>query len=131
MTPRTNDLAREISTRAVAYLVTVSPDGDPHTAQVSVGELASAGEEHALPVTQLGRTSLRNIASDSQISLMWPPSDPTGYTLIVNGEAGSSVTEVETSGALDLKVTRAVLHRPGEVPAGSSLCGSDCIPLVG
>lgn len=130
MAPRTEDLTREISVRPVAYLLTVSAQGEPHAAQVSTS-LAAASAEQVVAVTRLGRTSLRNIASGSRISLIWPPSEPTGYTLIVNGVADPAALEAGTAGTFDLRITRAVLHRPGEVPAGSALCGSDCIPLVG
>lgn len=130
MTTRLDDLTREIATRPVAYILTASPDGELHSAQISASG-PSAEESPTVTITRLGRTSLRNIADGSRISLMWPPSEPEGYTLIVNGDADPAASGLGATGALDLTIGRAVLHRPGEVPPGSTVCGSDCIPLVG
>jgi hypothetical protein len=62
-----------------------------------------------------------------QVSLLWPPAEPGGYSLMADGAAGPG-----QAGTLIVTVTRAVLHRRGPAPAGSTAsCGSDCIPLTG
>lgn len=124
------DLSAEISSRAIVYMLTVDESGHPHAAQIQVGEIAEESGAATLLASSLGRTSQRNIGTGSQISLIWPPPTPEGYTLIVNGTPAAGPPS-EQAATLRLGVTRAVLHRPGEVEAGSTACGSDCVPILG
>jgi hypothetical protein len=62
-----------------------------------------------------------------QVSLLWPPAELGGYSLMADGTGRRG-----QAGTLVVAVTRAVLHRRGPAPAGSTAsCGSDCIPLTG
>jgi hypothetical protein len=68
------------------------------------------------------------------VSLLWPPNDPDGYSLIVDATvtATAGTGEGEGDNVVRLQPTRAVLHRPA--PEGATLapgCGADCIPLTG
>jgi hypothetical protein len=56
------------------------------------------------------------VAQHPDVTLVWPPSKPGGYTLIVDGRG-----ELEGD-ALTIVPDRAVLHRP----AGNS---HDCVPI--
>jgi hypothetical protein len=100
-----------------AYLLTVSDDGRAHSVAVAVGW---AGDDLVVPA---GRTSTHNATARPLVSLLWPPSPPAGYSLIVDATfVGSG--EVEGGHQLTLRPTKAVLHRPA--PSG---VGSDCTPV--
>jgi hypothetical protein len=64
-----------------AYLLTFAKDG-PHTSNVTI-ELRgnSVG-------CNLGASAAKNIAREPNVSLFWPPTEPGGYALIVNGTDG-------------------------------------------
>lgn len=106
-----------------AYLLTVAHDG-PHTSQVTIalqdGRIGCA----------LGPSAARNITLEPHVSLFWPPTEPGGYALIVNGMATS---ERRTTGAImaAITLTKSVLHRPGPRPdASDSPCANDCKRLT-
>ncbi len=63
-----------------AYLLTVAPDG-PHTSHVTI-ELRGSRIGCAV-----GKSAGGNIARVPNVSLFWPPTEPGGYALIVNGSA--------------------------------------------
>src|SRR5215468_5011236 len=91
-----------------AYLLTVANDG-PHTSFVSVD---LKGNVIACAV---GKSAARNIASKPNVSLFWPPREPGGYALVVNGTATgrrepSGLTRVE------ITLTKSVIHRAGPKP---------------
>ncbi len=74
----------------------------------------------------IGKSAARNIASKSNVSLFWPPREPGGYALVVNGTA---TARREPSGATsaEIALTKSVLHRAGPKPADSDgPCASDC-----
>jgi hypothetical protein len=82
-------------------------------------------------VGPLGRRTLANAAERPAVTLLWPPVEPEGYSLIVDGTA-----EMSDDGVL-VSPTRAVLHRAAAAGATASAddhaCVSDCIevPLPG
>jgi hypothetical protein len=102
-----------------AYLLTVANDG-PHTSFVSVDL------EGNVIACAVGKSAARNIASTPNVSLFWPPREPGGYALVVNGTANgrrepSGLTRVE------ITLTKSVLHRAGPKPPDSDgPCPSDC-----
>jgi hypothetical protein len=62
------------------------------------------------------------------VSLLWPPAEPGGYSLIVDGTAAAGVRE----GRLAVTPTRAVLHRPASAPGDARPgCSADCVPILG
>jgi hypothetical protein len=109
---------------AGAFLLSVTDDGRPHVVAVTVGWDAGA------PTMTGGRTSVRNATHRPGVTLLWPPDDPGGYSLILDGEATAEPDAAGDGGNISIEVTRAVLHRPasGVAPGGSG-CGSDCVPL--
>jgi hypothetical protein len=94
------------------YLLTVSDDGRPHATAVTVrwdGDELVAG---------VGRRSASNVTARPDVSLLWPPVDADGFSLIVDGRA-----EVR-DGEVAIAPSHAILHRQrADGP------GSDCAPL--
>jgi len=106
-----------------AYLLTVAQDG-PHTSNVTI-ELS--GNRIGC---NLGASATKNIAREPHVSLFWPPAEPGGYALIVNGTAASEQHPAGVATA-EITVTKSVLHRPGPKPEGSDgPCASDCRRLT-
>ena len=100
-----------------AYLVTVGEGGRAHVLAV-LPELGPDG----LAVGGVGRHSQANAAEHPTVTLVWPPADPSGYSLLVDGEAsvdGSTIT---------VRPAKAVLHRPAPGPDGDR-AGSDCVAV--
>ena len=125
---RTEDAATYVSTHSRggvaqygrdAYLLTIANDS-PHMSLVSVD---LKGNVIACAV---GKSAARNIASKPNLSLFWPPREPGGYALVVNGTATGrrepgGVTRAE------ITLTKSVLHRAGPKPPDSDgPCTSDC-----
>jgi hypothetical protein len=99
-----------------AYLITAG-DGPPHLVSVFLRWTDGAFE------APCGRTTARNLAQNAAVSVVVPPDENGGYSLIFDatGEvAGESVRLVPS---------HAVLHRPAEAPNGSGSCPHDCAPL--
>jgi hypothetical protein len=101
------------------YVLTVSEDGRPHAVSV---EMAWNGEEFQ---GAGGRGTMANAAERSHaVTLLWPPFEPGGYSLIVDG------TAAVTDGVLILTPATAVLHRTGPPRDDSpASCTSDCIRI--
>ncbi len=106
-----------------AYLLTVAKDG-PHTSNVTI-ELRDGSI-----ACNVGGSAAKNIAYEPNVSLFWPPTEPGGYALIVNGTAASERQPAGVTRA-EITLTKSVLHRPGPKPAGSGgPCASDCRRLT-
>jgi len=106
-----------------AYLLTVAQDG-PHTSHVTI-ELRGSSI-----VCAVGASAARNIEREPNVSLFWPPTEPGGYALIVNGAAAGErrATGVTTA---EITLTKSVLHRPGPRPDDSDgPCANDCRSLT-
>lgn len=105
-----------------AYLLTVAKDG-PHTSNVTI-ELRGG-----CIGCNVGVSAGKNITRKPNVSLFWPPTEPGGYALIVNGTATS---EHQPTGATmaEIVLTKSVLHRPGPKPDDDGPCASDCRRLT-
>ncbi len=102
-----------------AYLLTVGKGG-PHTSHVSVNLRC-----HVIGCA-IGASAARNIASEPNVSLFWPPQEAGGYAMIVNGVA-TSAREANGANTAVIELTKSVFHRPGPKPAdGEGHCASDC-----
>jgi hypothetical protein len=113
-------LADTLADFAFAYLVTVGDDFRAHT--VAVDPVLASG---VLGLGTIGRTTRANVTSHGDVTVIWPPREPGGYTLIVDGAA-------RTSGeTLAIVPTRAVLHRKAtpESPSTNPNCLHDCVPI--
>ena len=106
-----------------AYLLTVAKDG-PHTSNVTI-ELRDG-----CIGCNVGVSAAKNIAREPNVSLFWPPTEPGGYALIVNGTAASEHRLTGVTMA-EITLTKSVLHRPGPKPVDSDgPCASDCRRLT-
>ncbi|WP_020563242.1 pyridoxamine 5'-phosphate oxidase family protein [Methylosarcina fibrata] len=106
------------------YLLTQGDDGRPHAVAVSI---EWQGDRIVLST---GARSTANTAAHPLLSLLWPPVEAGGYSLIVDGNG--TVTGSGSDARIYITPTRGVLHRPGVSQVSSELgCGSDCIPLLG
>lgn len=103
-----------------AYLITVDDGYRAHTVTVEP-ELRGA----TLDVGLIGGRTQQNLARRRDVTLLWPPSEPGGYSLIVDGEAETS----EAGDAVQLTVvpTRALLHRDADSPEAAKGCLHDCV----
>ncbi len=108
--------------------MTVTSGAAPHCGTATVTWGASDGELTVAPVPRAWAQA--EAAGYRQVSLLWPPAERGGYSLIVDGTGACG--QAGDGPALTVTVTRAVLHRREPAPAGSSSpCGSDCVPLIG
>jgi hypothetical protein len=108
----------------VAYLLSAGGDGRPRC--VSVALSWSEG----LLMASVGKRTGVNIGIQPLVSLLWPPVEPGGYSLIVDGSAGMT-GESEGGGAIiAITPSNGVRHRNAEPSADASACGSDCAPLA-
>ncbi|MFC4783404.1 pyridoxamine 5'-phosphate oxidase [Nocardioides sp. MAHUQ-72] len=115
------DLARALTDFGAGYLLTASPEG--RVKAVTVEPEVVGG---ALVVPGPGRGSCGNVAANAAVTVLFPPVEARGFTLLVDGTA-------EVDGE-DVRVTpsHAVLHRPAshaDGPPAPGGCGHDCHPV--
>jgi hypothetical protein len=119
-------LAGALGEYRFAYLVTVDDDYRVHTVTVEP-EL----REHVLDVGLIGGRTRRNVESRSAVTLLWPPSEPGGYSLIVDGtgEIAEVADSDDDNAALRVVPTRALLHRNADpsTPGSAKGCLHDCV----
>ena len=113
-------LADALANFSFGYLITVGDDYRAHT--VAVEPVLTEG---TFDVGQMGSGTRRNAGEHPDVTVICPPAEPSGYTLIVDGRA-----EVTDDG-LTVTPTRAVLHRraTSESVATSPDGLHDCLPL--
>ncbi|MBV8180082.1 MAG: pyridoxamine 5'-phosphate oxidase family protein [Mycobacterium sp.] len=116
-------LAGALNSYRFAYLVTVDDDYRVHTVTVEP-EL----REHVMDVGLIGGRTRKNVESRSAVTLLWPPSEPGGYSLIVDGRAEVADSDDDTA-ALRVVPTRALLHRNADpsTPGSAKGCLHDCV----
>ena len=104
-----------------AYLITVGDDYRAHTVTVE-----PRLREATLDVGLIGGRTRENLARRGDVTLLWPPREPGGYSLIVDGKA--EVTE-SAGEAVRLGVVpeRALLHREADSPSAAKGCLHDCV----
>lgn len=118
------ELGQHLQRHPFAYLLTVGEDLRAHAVAVT-----PTLEEGGLLMTGLGRRTSGNIAARPDVSLIWPPYEPGGYSLIVDGRA----TVIDETARVE--PGHAVLHRPADhatddpAAANATGCGNDCVPL--
>jgi hypothetical protein len=115
------ELVRVLQQFDYAYLTTTDAEYRSHVVAVS-----PRAEDRYLTIADLGRRSMANATARPHVTLVWPPVDRSGHTLIV--DATCAPTGPDT---VRVAPTRAVLHRPAPPSPGPSAgCGSDCIELA-
>src|SRR5690349_13340587 len=94
-----DQLSAALSDFTFAYLITVSDDHRAHT--VAVEPVLVDG---TFELGSVGTSTRRNLTDRDDVTLLWPPRDADGHTLIIDGrgELGDTLTVVPL---------RAVLHR--------------------
>lgn len=120
----TEELADTLRGFGDAYLVTVGADRRAHIVAV-----APVWGDAGLNLGEPGRTTRRNVEENPVVSLLWPPPEPGGHSLIVDGTGALRGED------LVARPTRAVLHRPaaagtgdpGQVADGG--CAADCVEV--
>ena len=111
-----DQLADALADFTFAYLVTVGDDFRAHT--VAVDPVLADG---VLDVGRGRQQHAQECLSHADVTLVWPPGEPGGYTLIVDGRADSSATVVPSRAVLHRKATPGVADEPG--------CPHDCVPV--
>ena len=117
-------LAAALADFPFAYLITVDEDYRVHTVTVE-----PALREAILDVGLVGGGTRKNMAHRADVTLLWPPAEPGGYSLIVDGPAEISDATEETA-RLAVVPTRALLHREADVALGRrdrAGCLHDCV----
>jgi hypothetical protein len=101
-----------------AFLITVGGDNRPHT--VMVTPVLADG---TLDVGEVGDKTAANIAGRDDVTVLWPPSQPGGYALMVDGRAEPSAA------GLRVIPVKALLHRKAHAgsPAAETGCLHDCV----
>ncbi len=87
-----------------AYLITVDDDYGAHTTAVT-----PTYESGLLDVGPVGRHGRANLAHRRGVTLVWPPLEVDGYSLIVDGQAE---LPDEPADPVRVRPVRAKLHRP-------------------
>lgn len=107
------------------YFLTVGDDGRPHGVQI---EWSWRDDELELSV---GNRTAGNAKARMRVSLVWPPNDLGGYSLIVDGDVTNTALRVEGAGdnVVRMQPTRAVFHRPATRPTTEG-CDADCVPIL-
>ena len=98
------------------YLLTVTDDQRPHAVSVVVGS-----EGDAL-VVRVGSRTASNAAARSDVTLLWPPSAPGEFSLIVDGRGDVDGDRIA------ITPTKAVKHRAA-VNGPDGAYQSDCVAV--
>lgn len=114
-------LADALADYPYAYLITVDDDYRAHTVTVE-----PQLREATLDVGLIGGRTRNNLAQRADVTLLWPPAEPGGYSLIVDGSAEVTDAEAETA-RLTVVPTRALLHRDADSPDAAKGCLHDCV----
>ncbi|BBY39290.1 hypothetical protein MMAN_34240 [Mycobacterium mantenii] len=104
-----------------AYLITVDDGYRVHTVTVE-----PQLREATLDVGLIGGRTRNNLAHRADVTLLWPPAEPGGYSLIVDGSAEVTDAGDETA-RLSVVPTRALLHRDADSPDAAKGCLHDCV----
>ena len=116
-------LAAALNNYPFAYLITVDDGYRVHTVTVEP-EL----REGVMDVGLIRGKTRENLANRGDVTLLWPPREPGGYSLIVDGHAEVTASEDETI-QLGVVPTRALLHRNADpnTPGSAKGCLHDCV----
>ncbi len=106
-----------------AFVLTTGDDHRPHVTHAAV-DLTDG-----VITCSVGRGAGANATARPGLSVLWPPPEPDGYSLILDGDA--TVEPLDEGNRLHITPTAAVLHRPVPRPdADPDGCTSDCVPLT-
>jgi hypothetical protein len=128
-------LATALPDYPFAYLITVDDGYRVHTVTVEpeLRDLPDGpeGSRAIVDVGLIGGHTRENLAHRRDVTLLWPPREPGGYSLIVDGNAELSDPEDADGETARLGVvpTRALLHREADPdsPEAAKGCQHDCV----
>lgn len=115
------DLARALEDFGAGYLLSTSGDGGVKAVTVEPRVV-----DGLLQVSGPGRGTLANVEAFPQVTLLFPPLQQRGFTLLVDGSVSLDGDDVTVTPA------SAVLHRPAshsDGPPAPDWCGHDCTPV--
>jgi hypothetical protein len=95
--------------------------------RVKVVTVDPSGGDSGLRINSPGRGTMVNLAANPAVTLVFPPLERRGYTLLVDGTALADGDDVVVT------PTSAVLHRPAthaDGPMPPDGCGHDCEPVT-
>ncbi|MFZ1176361.1 MAG: pyridoxamine 5'-phosphate oxidase family protein [Mycobacterium sp.] len=125
-------LAAALPDYPFAYLITVDDGYRVHTVTVEpqlrhLPEDAD-GPRAIVDVGPIGGHTGENLAHRSDVTLLWPPREPGGYSLIVDGRAEATDSNDATP-RFGVVPTRALLHRDADPdsPEAAKGCLHDCV----
>jgi hypothetical protein len=108
---------------SVAYFLSVSGDGRPHAVELEVSWVET-GELVVHP----GNSTAANVQVRPLVSLVWPPTERGGYSLIVDAAVVTVASAGRGDNTVVLAPTSAVEHRRGRSDDPDSRAhGSDCV----
>lgn len=112
-------LSEAVAKHPTGYLLVTGEDR-PH-----VGEVEVEVRDGVVVVARPGRTASRIVPERPAVTLLMPPAEQAGYSLLVDGQAALVGEE------LHLTPSHAVLHRRArpDSPASATGCEGDCQPL--
>ena len=117
------DLAQALADFDSGYLLSTS---SPQVKVVTVDPVVA--DDGTLRIAGPGRGTLRNLAENTAVTVVFPPRERHGYTLLVDGMGAVDGEDVVVT------ATAAVLHRPAahaDGPLPPDGCGADCAPVGG
>jgi hypothetical protein len=122
------DLAEALQDFGAGYLLTTTG------ASVKVVTVDPEVTDGALFVERPGKGTVANLAGNPVLTLVFPPREPKGFTLLVDGtgELAGDDVRVTPTGAI---LHRPVRHADGPPPPASAgdqtdSCGNDCAPVT-
>ncbi|WP_194291352.1 pyridoxamine 5'-phosphate oxidase [Cumulibacter manganitolerans] len=114
------DLGTALEDFDVAYLLSV---GGGRVKVVCV-DVRVDGDVLVIPTASKG--TLRNLEGNDAVTVLCPPREPRGLSLIVDGTAAPD------GDGFVVRPASAILHRPAthaDGPVGSASCDNDCRPV--
>lgn len=117
------DLRTALADFGSGYLLTTS---SPRVKVVTVDPVVD--DAGRLRVAGPGRGTLANLAANAEVTLVFPPAERHGHSLLVDG------TGVVDGEDVVVTASAAVLHRPAahaDGPLPGDGCGHDCAPVGG
>lgn len=117
-------LADALGNYGFAYLITVNDDY-----RVRAVEVDTVFDDGVLDIGPVGGHTRANLARHGTATLVWPPLDQGGYSLIVDADTETPV-DGDATDAVRMVPTRALLHRPLTAESPPSACGGhtyDCV----
>lgn len=96
------DLPAKAAEYGPGFLISGDGSGGPHTMHVRFE--FSEGDD-VVATCAVGRSAARNVEVNPLVTLLWPPREDGGYSLIADGQAQAD------EGTATITILSAVLHR--------------------